>query len=77
MTKNKDFSVIAVLLVIVAILAVGGVSYYANKNSNVSIAPGNVINNNFQKENQNKNELVNQNQTILPTRWAKQDQSMI
>src|SRR3989344_6913100 len=49
MKTNKGFAPIALVLILVAILAVGGVAYYAGKNSNP--APQNTEVNNLSNQN--------------------------
>jgi len=50
MKKNKGFGLVAVLLIIVAVLAVGGIAYYAGKSSKTVPV---VEENNLPQENQN------------------------
>jgi hypothetical protein len=45
MKNNKSFGSVAVLIIIVVVLAIGGVAYYAGKSS--KITPSNVEENNF------------------------------
>ena len=83
MKNNKGFAPIAIVLIIIVVLAVGGVAYFAGKSSKP--LPQNVVENNLPPENQNNvttppvqntqvNNVVNNTQTdCLPNTapWIK------
>lgn len=51
MKNNKGFASITIVLIIIAVLAVGGIAYFVGKSSNP--LPQNVVDNNLPPENQN------------------------
>jgi len=75
MKYNKGFAPVIILIIVLGVLAVGGVAYYTTKTPNLS--PQNTDLNNYSEINNNKQESDNQKKPDYIIALNQQDQKLI